>query len=75
MEHSIIPSIDFSSYNHGSVADRKHTASAIDEALSSVGFIYLHNHGLDQRKVETCFQWVSLKLCSTQFLSFDMSQG
>ena len=65
MGQSEIPSIDFSSYDHGSVSDRERTASAVDEALRSVGFIYLHNHGIDQRKVDTCFQWASLILRST----------
>ena len=54
-----IPLIDFHSFLHGSIDDRKQIASVIDEALSSVGFIYLSNHGIDQRKIDTCFRWVS----------------
>lgn len=42
--------------------------SAIDAALSSAGFIYLSNHGIDQRKVDTDFDWISS--CSYNMHSF-----
>jgi len=54
-----VPAIDFKSFLRGTVGDRQRIASEIDEALSSVGFIQLHNHGIEQRKVHACFQWVS----------------
>jgi len=54
-----IPSIDFNPFLCGSAGDRQRIASGIDQALSSVGFIHLHNHGIEQHKVDTCFQWVS----------------
>ncbi len=57
--HPTIPSIDFSPFLRGSAGDRQRIASAVDEALSSVGFIRLHNHGIEQRKVDACFQRVS----------------
>jgi len=57
--HPTIPSIDFNPFLRGSAGDRQRIASAIDLALSSVGFIHLHNHGIEQRKVDRCFQWVS----------------
>ena len=57
--HAAIPSIDFSPFLRGSAGDRQQIASAIDEALSSVGFVRLHNHGIEQRKVDACFQRVS----------------
>ena len=56
---STIPFIDFDPFLRGSAGDRQRTASAIDEALSSVGFLRLRNHGIEQRKVDACFQWVS----------------
>lgn len=54
-----VPSIDFKPFLHGSAGDRQLIASEIDEALGSVGFIQLHNHGIEQHKVDDCFQWVS----------------
>jgi isopenicillin N synthase-like dioxygenase len=57
--HPAIPSIDFKPFLRGSAGDRQRIASTIDEALSSVGFIRLHNHGIEQRKIDACFQWVS----------------
>lgn len=54
-----IPLIDFGPFLHGCVEERKRVASAVDAALSSVGFIYLTNHGIEQGKIDTCFQWVS----------------
>src|SRR5437762_5449175 len=56
---SAIPLIDFDPFLNGSARDREHVASTIDAALSSVGFIYLSNHGIDQCKVDECFNWVS----------------
>jgi isopenicillin N synthase-like dioxygenase len=54
-----IPSIDFKPFLRGSAGDRQQIASTVDEALSSMGFIRLHNHGIAQRKIDECFQWVS----------------
>lgn len=54
-----IPWVDFKAFLHGSARDRERVASTNDAALSSVGFIYLSNHGIDQGKVDECFRWVS----------------
>ena len=54
-----VPSIDFKPFLYGSAGDRQRIASKIDEALGSVGFIQLLNHGIEQYKVDECFQWVS----------------
>lgn len=53
-----IPLIDFSPFLNGSAQDRARVAFSIDEAFKSHGFIYLSNHGIDQRKVDECFEWV-----------------
>lgn len=53
-----VPSIDFKPFLCGSSSDRLGIASEIDEALSSVGFFQLRNHGIEQYKVDACFQWV-----------------
>jgi hypothetical protein len=55
-----IPLIDFHPFLHGNPLDRAQVAAAIDASLSTVGFIYLRNHGIDERKVSDCFNWVSI---------------
>ncbi len=57
--HPSITSIDFEPFLRGSAGDRQRIAPASDDALSSVGFIRLHNHGIEQRKIDRCLQWVS----------------
>lgn len=57
--NSSIPSIDFSTFLRGSISDRQQVAFAVDDALSSVGFLRLFNHDIKQRKIDECFQWVS----------------
>ncbi|MCJ1245559.1 hypothetical protein MMC30_002763 [Trapelia coarctata] len=52
-----IPVIDFKPFLHGSAIDRQHVASTVDEALRSVGFLYITNHGIDQRKIDESFHW------------------
>lgn len=54
-----VPSIDFKPFLHGSAGDCQRIASEIDKALSSVGFIQLHNHGIELHKIDACLQWVS----------------
>jgi hypothetical protein len=53
-----IPLIDFSHFLNGSAGDRVRVASSMDTAFKSYGFIYLTNHGIDQRKVDKCFELV-----------------
>jgi hypothetical protein len=53
-----IPLIDFSPFLHGSAQDRAQVASSIDKAFKSCDFMYLRNHGIDQRTVDECFEWV-----------------
>ena len=50
--HPTVPSIDFKPFLRGSVGGRQRIASEIDETLSSVGFVQLHNHGIEQHKVD-----------------------
>ena len=54
-----IPVIDFQPFLTGNTLYKKSVASAIDTALNSIGFIYISNHGIDQSKVDECFNWVS----------------
>jgi isopenicillin N synthase-like dioxygenase len=56
---SKISTINFSRFLAGSAQDRRHTAYAVDNALKSVGFFYLIGHGIDQDKIDTCFEMVS----------------
>ncbi|KAG9227981.1 thymine dioxygenase [Amylocarpus encephaloides] len=52
-----IPLIDFGPFLNGSAGDRTQVAASIDVAFKSHGFIYLRNHGINQRKVDECFRW------------------
>lgn len=57
-----IPAIDFRRFLAGSIWDRQRVASEVDNALGSVGFFYLINHGIDQGTIDTYFDWVSCSL-------------
>jgi isopenicillin N synthase-like dioxygenase len=59
-----IPLIDFNPFLQGSARDRAQVAFSIDKAFQSRGFIYLSNHGIDQRKVDECFKWVGTSKAS-----------
>ena len=52
-----IPVVNFGQFLHGVEADRKVTASAIDQAFRDCGFVYLSNHGILQEKIDKCFEW------------------
>ncbi|CZR55873.1 related to gibberellin 20-oxidase [Phialocephala subalpina] len=52
-----IPLIDFGPFLHGSARDRAQVASSIDAAFRCHGFIYLSNHGIEQGKLDECFEW------------------
>lgn len=55
----VIPIIDFGRFLGGTVQGRLETARDIDDALRSVGFFYLVNHGISQETIDKCFEWVS----------------
>jgi len=42
---------------------RQQVASSIDLAFRSVGFVYLQNHSITQKKVDDCFEWVRSTSC------------
>lgn len=50
-----VPSIDFKPFLPGSAGDRQRIAPEFDETLHSMGFIQLRNHGMEQHKVDACF--------------------
>lgn len=54
-----IPLVDFEPFLNGRLHDRERVAAFVDAGLSSTGFIYLGNHGIDQQKIDECFSWVS----------------
>lgn len=64
-----IPLIDFRPFLLGSPSERENVASSVDAGLCSTGFIYLQNHGIDQRKIDECFDMVSRSF-DRQLLSF-----
>ena len=65
MPHPSIPSIDFKAFRDGPVEQRKRIVLDVDEALRSAGFFELYNHGIEQDKINACFDWVcpSIETC------------
>ncbi len=57
--YATLPVIDFGHFCTGSIEDRKRTASEVDDALRTVGFFYLQNHGISKTSVDACFESVS----------------
>ncbi|KAL1304392.1 hypothetical protein AAFC00_003392 [Neodothiora populina] len=50
-----IPLIDFTAFQSSDPATRQATASAILSGFQRAGFIYLRNHGIDSKAVQTAF--------------------
>jgi len=59
-EPANIPIIDFSILNHGPEEEREIELRKLDESLRSLGFIYLSNHTIAQKKVDEALEWVFL---------------
>lgn len=53
-----VPVVDFSRFLLDSDADKRAIAREIDEAFRKVGFVYLQNHGIQEQRVDECFEWV-----------------
>jgi hypothetical protein len=56
---SPVPIVDYGLFLHGGDEDKRKVAAQIDEAFRTVGFVCLVNHGIEQAKVDECFEWVS----------------
>ncbi|EKG16424.1 hypothetical protein MPH_06393 [Macrophomina phaseolina MS6] len=54
---SPVPIVDFGPFYTGDDAVKKAVAERLDEALHTVGFVYLKNHGVPQEKVDKAFEW------------------
>jgi isopenicillin N synthase-like dioxygenase len=50
-----VPLIDFAPFQSGSGAGKRRVADAIRTACEEVGFLYLANHGVPQRKIDLVF--------------------
>jgi isopenicillin N synthase-like dioxygenase len=55
-----VPIVDFGRFLNGSLQEREEAAAAVDAAFQNVGFVYLHNHGVPQERVDECFDWVHI---------------
>ena len=53
---SAVKVVDFGLFLDGS--DKKGVADAILNSFKSIGFVYLINHGLDEGKIASMFEWV-----------------
>lgn len=54
---SPVPIVDFGPFYTGDDTAKKAVAEQLDEALHTVGFVYLKNHGVPQEKVDGAFEW------------------
>jgi isopenicillin N synthase-like dioxygenase len=50
-----IAEVSFAPFIHGNAADRQAVAQEIFEAFSTVGFVYVKDHGIAQDRVDEIF--------------------
>ena len=55
-----IPVVSFEKFLSGDRSDQKEVAKKVYGAFSTVGFIYLKDHGIPQSRVDNIFELVSL---------------
>ena len=60
VESTSIPVVSFEKFLTGDRTAQKVVARQVYDAFSSVGFIYLKDHGIPQTRVEEIFRLVSL---------------
>lgn len=53
---SSVETVDFGPFLDGS--NKQGVANAILDSFKSIGFVYLVNHGLDETKISSMFEWV-----------------
>jgi hypothetical protein len=58
---SEIPSIDFSRVRDGSLEGCQEVAAEIDRVLKGFGCFFLRDHGIQQNRIDTCFEWVNFR--------------
>ena len=52
--------VSFDRFIHGGDADRKAVAKEVYDAFSSVGWVYISDHGIPQTRVDEMFGLVSV---------------
>jgi isopenicillin N synthase-like dioxygenase len=52
------PVVDFQYFQNGTSQERHRTVAEVDNALKTVGFFQLSNHGIHHDQIEKCFEWV-----------------
>ncbi|KAB2575296.1 putative iron/ascorbate oxidoreductase [Lasiodiplodia theobromae] len=52
-----VPIVDFGPFYTGDGDAKRAVAKQLDNALSTVGFVYLKNHGVPQERVDEAFAW------------------
>lgn len=57
-EATPIPVVSFEKFLTGERSDQKEVARKVYDAFSTVGFIYLKDHGIPQTRVEEIFELV-----------------
>jgi isopenicillin N synthase-like dioxygenase len=56
-----IPVVSFEKFLTGNRADQQEVAKKVYAAFSSVGFIYLNDHGIPESRVQQVFALVCIK--------------
>ena len=56
--------VSFERFLHGDEADRQAVAKEIYDAFSTVGWVYVKDHGIPQERVDEIFEWVMSHLHS-----------
>ena len=64
VETADIAVVSFARFIHGSDADKRAVAKELYEAFSTVGWVYLKDHGIPQERVDEIFSLVSHTLRS-----------
>lgn len=62
-ESTPIPVVSFENFLTGDRAAQKEVAQRVYDAFSTVGFLYLKDHGIPQTRVEEIFELVSQSHC------------
>lgn len=76
-ESTPIPVVSFEKFLTGDRADQKEVAKQVYDAFSTIGFIYLKDHGIPQSRVEEIFELVRPKssaLCSKRVSVIDTTR-
>jgi len=59
--HRTVKTLDFGQFLNGDPTSQRQFCEEIVNALCSVGFVKLINHGISDEEVDEAFEWVSFE--------------